>query len=302
MKVQMQALVEERQREILDTLCTLNATAAKKDRWKRKDGGGGITAVLPKGRVFDNGGVNVSTVHGACPPKLLTAAGVSADDEALTFFATGISLVLHPSHPMIPTVHANYRYFELWGKDANTPLQWWFGGGSDLTPAYLFEEDVKHFHLSLKEACDNVDRNLYPRLKQECDDYFYLPHRRERRGVGGIFALKENSESPEKYFEWARLCSRAFLPSYVPIIEKRRQMAFEEKEKQWQQLRRGRYVEFNLLYDLGTKFGLDSEGRTESILISMPNAAAWAYNFQPEENSPEAAMLHVLKHPRDWIA
>jgi len=299
MKSRMTQLVEKRQHQIIETLSALNGTEAIKDAWKREGGGGGITGILPSGRVFENGGVNSSIVYGKCSRQLLDAMGLAEEDlSSLHFFATGISLILHPHNPMVPTVHANYRYFEITREGC--PIHWWFGGGSDLTPSYLFEEDAQHFHLSLKEACDKTDTALYPKLKKECDDYFYLPHRKEHRGIGGIFALKQQDRPLEQHFSWASTCSDAFLPSYLPIVERCKNMPFSEHEKRWQLLRRGRYVEFNLMYDLGTTFGLRSGGRTESILVSLPPTVSWEYDFQPKKGSREEEMLSVLKHPREW--
>lgn len=304
MKLRMMQLVEQRQNQIIEKLCALNKKDAIKDTWKREGGGGGITGILPQGRVFESGGVNSSCVYGNCSQQLLNAMDLEEEAKTsdLQFFATGISLILHPHNPMVPTVHANYRYFELTRKNCDTPIHWWFGGGSDLTPSYLFEEDGQHFHLSLKKACDQTDTALYPKLKKECDDYFYLPHRKEHRGIGGIFSLKQKDRLPEQHFSWVRTCSKTFLPSYLPIVERRKELPFSEQEKRWQQLRRGRYVEFNLMYDLGTAFGLRSGGRTESIFVSLPPMVAWEYDRQPKTGSREEEMLSVLKHPKKWVA
>lgn len=225
------------------------------------------------------------------------------DVESLEFFAAGLSMVLHPKNPMAPTVHLNYRYFETANADG-TPNAWWFGGGTDLTPSYLFDEDVIHFHRTIKDACDAHDKTYYARFKEWCDKYFYVSHRGETRGVGGIFFddLDETEKDQEALFSFAQSCLNAFLPSYVPIIEKRKDMPFTEKEKAWQQLRRGRYVEFNLVHDRGTSFGLNTPGsRVESILMSLPLTARWQYMHAPEKGSREERMLSVLKEPKEWV-
>jgi coproporphyrinogen III oxidase len=199
---------------------------------------------------------------------------------------------------MAPTAHANYRYFEL--GDGATPEAWWFGGGSDLTPAYLFEEDAAHFHRVHKEACDRYDASLYPRLKRACDEYFYLPHRGERRGVGGIFFDRLNGDDPEGLFAFVRGCADAFVPAYLPLVEARKDAPFTAAQRRWQEMRRGRYVEFNLVYDRGTLFGFKTGGRAESILMSLPLVARWEYDHQPEPGGPEARLVEVLRTPREW--
>ena len=217
----------------------------------------------------------------------------------LDFFATGISLVLHPHNPMAPTVHANYRYFER--GEGKKEGSWWFGGGADLTPSYLFEEDAKHFHQVLKNACDNHQVADYPAYKKWCDDYFHIKHRGERRGLGGIFFDDLNSAGKEECFQFVSECAQSFLPSYLPLLEKRKNLPFTDEQKQWQQLRRGRYVEFNLVYDRGTKFGLTTNGRIESILMSLPLTSRWEYCHEVAPGGQEDLLLQVLKEPRDWL-
>ncbi|XP_074217839.1 oxygen-dependent coproporphyrinogen-III oxidase, mitochondrial isoform X2 [Camelus bactrianus] len=218
----------------------------------------------------------------------------------LPFSAMGVSSVIHPKNPHAPTIHFNYRYFEVEEADGNK--QWWFGGGCDLTPTYLNQEDAVHFHRTLKEACDQHGPDLYPKFKKWCDDYFFIAHRGERRGIGGIFFDDLDSPSKEEVFRFVQSCAQAVIPSYIPLVKKHCDDSFTPQEKLWQQLRRGRYVEFNLLYDRGTKFGLFTPGsRIESILMSLPLTARWEYMHSPSENSKEAEILEVLRHPRDWV-
>jgi coproporphyrinogen III oxidase len=214
-----------------------------------------------------------------------------------------LSMVLHPVNPMAPTVHLNYRYFETANPDG-TSNAWWFGGGTDLTPSYLFDEDAIHFHKTIKEACDKHDKSYYPRFKKWCDNYFVNKHRSECRGIGGIFFddLDEEEKDQENTFAFAQTCLKAFLPSYLPIIMKRKDMPFTEKEKEWQQIRRGRYVEFNLVHDRGTAFGLNTpSARVEAILMSLPLTAQWRYMYEPEKGSREQRLVDVLREPREWI-
>lgn len=279
------------QDEITSTLEVLDGGAKFfQETWERPGGGGGRSRVMQDGDVFEKAGVNFSAVYGEAPDSL--RSGV----DQLTFFATGVSLVLHPHSPKIPTVHANFRYFEQSDGDA------WFGGGADLTPYYLDEEDAVHFHLTLKQACDKFDPTYYPRFKAWCDEYFYIKHRGETRGVGGVFFdhLRGSERERENIFAFVQDISHAFLPAYVPIVERHRNERFTEEEKRWQLLRRGRYVEFNLVYDRGTRFGLETQGRIESILMSLPTLARWEYNVSPAPGTPEFALWEVLRSPRDW--
>jgi coproporphyrinogen III oxidase len=258
------------------------------DVWQRPGGGGGVTAVMADGALFERGGVNRSAVWGEFDDAALKRMG---GDER-RFFATGVSLVLHPHSPMVPTAHANFRYFER-GGDA------WFGGGSDLTPSYPFEEDARHFHRTWKAVCDRHRVADYGRFKDWCDDYFFLPHRGEMRGVGGIF-FDDLRADAEESFAFVRDCADAFVGSYEPIVARRRAEPWGERERAFQLYRRGRYVEFNLIYDRGTSFGLATQGRTESILMSLPPLARWEYCWTPEPGSREEAAMRAFQ-PRSWV-
>jgi len=259
-----------------------------RDVWQRPGGGGGDTAVMTGGALFERAGVNRSAVWGEFDDAALRRIG----GQERRFFATGVSLVLHPNSPMVPTVHANFRYFER-GGDA------WFGGGSDLTPFYPYDEDVRHFHRTWKEVCYRHAVADYDRFKKWCDEYFFLPHRGEMRGVGGIF-FDELRDDPEATFAFVRDCGDAFFASYAPIARRRRREPFGDRERAFQLYRRGRYVEFNLIYDRGTSFGLATQGRTESILMSLPPLARWEYGWAPEPGSREEAATLALQ-PRDWL-
>jgi len=260
----------------------------REDLWVREGGGGGSTRILEGGAVFEKAGVNTSAVFG----ELSQSFAERLAGEGREFFAAGISLVLHPAHPLVPTLHANLRFI-VQGSKA------WFGGGTDLTPYYLFEEDAVHFHRTLKQVCDRHDLAYYPRFKRTCDEYFYLKHRGECRGVGGLF-FENIGGNLEREFDFVQDCGRAFLPAYLPIAERRKSLRFTPAQRDWQEIRRGRYVEFNLLYDRGTVFGLETGGRTESILMSLPPRVRWVYDFQPELGSEEARLVEVLRHPRSW--
>lgn len=291
----MKRFVEALQIRITKALDELDDTASfRVDQWSREAGGGGITAVIEDGEVFEKGGVNTSAVHGPIPERLAQEFGV----EEGPFYATGLSLVIHPRSPYVPTVHANFRYFAL-GDDLMDPKDQWFGGGADLTPYYPRLNDTQHFHRVWKEVCGSHEVADYPTFKQECDEYFYLPHRSEARGVGGIF-YDYLRDDPEGTFYFTREAGRAFLRSYVPIVKRRRDEPYGEREKAYQRIRRGRYVEFNLVYDRGTRFGLESEGRTESILMSMPPQVQWRYDYTPEPGTREADAEWYFT-PRDWL-
>jgi coproporphyrinogen III oxidase len=261
----------------------------REDLWKREGGGGGRTRVIEGGALFEKAGVNFSAVHGQLPEALATKIELGEGSE---FFATGVSLVLHPHNPYVPTVHANFRYLEKGDTG-------WFGGGSDLTPYYPYREDVVHFHRTLREACDHHDTSYYTQFKKWCDEYFYLKHRNEARGVGGIF-FDYLRDDLERAFAFVREVGEAFLPSYLPIVERRRNQPYGERERRFQLIRRGRYVEFNLIYDRGTAFGLETRGRTESILMSLPPLACWEYDYQPEPGTPEAEAWQYFQ-PQDWL-
>lgn len=307
-RARMEALIRQKQQEITAGIAALDTVLFKTDAWDRAGGGGGQTMVLLNGAVFEKGGVNISIVHGLLPPQAV--ARMRADhknlkgleDGSVDFFACGLLLVIHPHNPHAPTVHANYRYFETVDPQTKEVQAWWFGGGADLTPSYLYEEDAVHFHLHIKQALDKHDAELYPRYKKWCDEYFYIKHRQESRGIGGIFFDDFDDRPADEILLTVESCFDAFLPSYVPIIERRKDTPFTEAQKKWQQLRRGRYVEFNLVWDRGTQFGLQTPGsRIESIMISLPATASWEYDHHPEEGSDEDKMLAVLKNPREWV-
>lgn len=309
----VRARFEEMIRKAQDDVCAaveaVDGHSFREDVWSRPGGGGGISRVLQDGNVWEKAGVNVSVVYGSMPPEAYRAAKpVNSPDNgnrlsAIPFFAAGISSVMHPKNPFAPTVHFNYRYFETDApKDVEgAPRQWWFGGGTDLTPSYVFEEDVKHFHMVQKEACDKFDPSFYPRFKKWCDDYFFIKHRGERRGVGGIFFDDLNENDQEMLLAFSTECTNSVIPAYIPIIEKRKDMPFTEHHKSWQQLRRGRYVEFNLVYDRGTTFGLKTGGRIESILMSLPLTARWEYDHRPVEGSEEWKLLDACINPKEWL-
>lgn len=268
------------------------------DNWLRKEGGGGRTRIIQNGNVIEKGGVLFSAVHGKLPQKIGDDFILSREvSEIQHFYATGVSIVIHPKNPFVPIIHMNVRYFEM---DNGV---WWFGGGIDLTPHYVDEEDALFFHNALKTACDKHHPNYYHDFKNRADDYFYIPHRNETRGVGGIFFDKLNEKSGatnEQLFEFVKEVGNTFAPTYTALMNKNKSKSFTEENKYWQLLRRGRYVEFNLVYDLGTKFGLETNGRTESILMSLPETASWAYNYIPVLNSPEEKTLSFLKKNMDW--
>lgn len=273
----------------------------KEDLWERAEkGGGGKTRIIENGAVFEKGGVNSSVVFG----DVTDAMRMQLKIEGSKWFASGLSLVIHPLNPYVPTIHANWRYFELYN-ESDEIIDTWFGGGTDLTPYYLFEEDAIHFHDTLKQTMDPFGINLYPRYKKECDRYFSNHHRGdEMRGIGGIFYdyLRPGDKGDtERLFALQEANGAAFLQSYLPIVEKRRNLPFGENEIKWQEIRRGRYVEFNLIHDRGTLFGLKTNGRTESILMSLPPRARWIYNYQPEPGSREDELLQVCRNPKEWI-
>jgi coproporphyrinogen III oxidase len=295
--------------ELQDDICValekLDGQARfREDLWTREEGGGGRTRVMEGGAVFEKAGVNFSEVQGTFDEAF---AGRLPVGEGAEFFATGISLVLHPLNPFVPTVHANFRYLER-GPSG------WFGGGSDLTPYYPYLEDALHFHQTLKQACDQFDPTFYPRFKKWCDEYFFIKHRNESRGVGGIFfdyltggSASRDIESSsadasrlESIFQFVQGVSRAFLPAYLPIAERRIGEHYSEREREFQLIRRGRYVEFNLVYDRGTHFGLETRGRAESILMSLPPLVRWVYDYKPEPGSREAQAWEFFR-PRDWL-
>ena len=300
MKDQFYSYIQELQDKITSKLEEVDEKAKfQEDIWKRSEGGGGRTRVIKNGKVFEKGGVNISAVHGALPESMQHYFGV----KDANFFACGLSLVLHPKSPMVPTVHANWRYFEMYDKQGKLVDQW-FGGGQDLTPYYLFEEDAKHFHKICKDACDKHHPDFYASYKKRCDDYFWNTHRNEARGIGGLFFdyCKANEKmNMQAWFNFVTEVGNSFLNSYVPIVTKRKGLAFNQQQRNWQEIRRGRYVEFNLVHDKGTLFGLRTNGRIESILMSLPPHVQWKYNHQPETGSQEEKLLQVLKSPKTWV-
>ena len=265
----------------------------QEDHWQRPGGGGGRTRVI-NGQHIVKGGVNFSAVHGHLPEKIGKALGLRPSQ----FFASGVSIVLHPKSPLVPIIHMNVRYFEIEGQ------QWWFGGGIDLTPHYIVPEDATTFHQQMKQVCDQHDNDFYPRFSKWADDYFYLTHRKETRGVGGIFfdRLSTNEQlSKEGLFTFVQGVGNAFCPAYIPLLHKYKDEPYTAREEEWQRIRRGRYVEFNLVWDKGTKFGLDTDGRTESILMSLPPLASWEYQYKVEPGSREAFTQEHLRKDIDWL-
>ena len=290
------AQYKEIQHEITSSLEALDCKGKiQEELWQREGGGGGRTRVMQKGNLIEKGGVNFSAVHGKLPAAIKKAFGVDQED----FFATGVSIVLHPSNPWVPIIHMNIRYFEL-----NEQIRW-FGGGIDLTPHYVIAEDVRYFHQALKDVSDKDSPDFYPEFKAWADRYFYIKHREETRGVGGLFYDRLNQEKTglplEDIFAYSCDLGRLFPKVYAELAGRHRDKPFAEREKQWQLLRRGRYVEFNLVYDSGTKFGLETGGRIESILMSLPEQAGWLYDFKVEPASAEAQTLSLLKPGIDWL-
>ncbi|ORX90280.1 coproporphyrinogen III oxidase-like protein [Basidiobolus meristosporus CBS 931.73] len=305
MRERMSNYIHTLQYNIVKKLSEIDGKPFLVDKWTRPSGGGGVTCVIQDGNVFEKGGVNISLITGTLADgtvrNMRSRGKELKGDGPFHYFAAGLSLVLHPHNPMAPTVHLNYRYFEV-NDEKGQLICSWFGGGSDLTPSYLFEEDATHFHNVLKSTCEKHDPEYYPRFKKWCDEYFYLPHRGESRGIGGIFFDDLASANQNQTFSFLRDCGDSFLDAYVPILERRKDMAFTEENKRWQQLRRGRYVEFNLVHDRGTKFGLLNHGtRIESILMSLPLTARWEYEHKPEPNSREQELLDTLKATKEWV-
>ncbi|MDF5731076.1 MAG: oxygen-dependent coproporphyrinogen oxidase [Rhizonema sp. PD38] len=318
-KARVRQFMQQLQDKITQALTDLDGVESfQEDRWERPEGGGGRSRILREGAVFEQAGVNFSEVWGShLPPSILAQR---PEAEGHSFYATGTSMVLHPRNPYVPTVHINYRYFEA------GPV-WWFGGGADLTPYYPFAEDAKHFHNTFKQACDAHHPEYYPVFKRWCDEYFYLKHRGETRGIGGLFFDYQHGEgqlyrgphpdnaaamysdsldriaprSWEELFAFVKDCGNAFLPAYIPIVQRRNGMEYGDHQRNFQLYRRGRYVEFNLVYDRGTIFGLQTNGRTESILMSLPPLVRWEYGYQPQPNSPEAELYEIFLKPQDWI-
>lgn len=309
MRRRFEAVVAEAQENICKAIedCDGGAKFCK-EPYTRESGGGGIARVLTNGNIFEKAGVNLSVVYGQMPQEALQAATERGADRAggklepgqkVPFFACGLSSVMHPKNPFCPTMHFNYRYFET------ETGAWWFGGGTDITPSYLDRDDMKHFHGTYKDVCDKYSPEWYPKFKKWADEYFLIKHRGETRGLGGIFFDDFNTEDPETHLKFAEEALDAVPKAYVPILEKNRDKEFTEDQKQWQLLRRGRYVEFNLVYDRGTVFGLkmlgSGVGRIESILMSLPENAQWLYAHEPKEGSPEAEIMECFKEAKEWV-
>lgn len=291
--------------QLQDDICVaLEACDGKatffEDQWERAEGGGGKTRVIANGNVFEKGGVNTSIVYGDVTDAMRTQLKING----AKWFACGMSLVIHPLNPFVPTVHCNYRMFELYDATGGV-IDRWFGGGTDLTPYYLFTEDAKHFHQTYKNVCDQFDPAFYPAFKATCDNYFVNWHRNEeRRGIGGIFYDYQRATEIQDVNFWmnfGKQCGQAFIDAYIPIVEKRKTSAYTDDNKHWQEIRRGRYVEFNLVHDRGTLFGLKTNGRIESILMSLPPTVRFEYNYQPQFGSEEYRLQEACLHPKDWL-
>lgn len=300
MKNKFYAYIQTLQDKITAELERVDGQATfRQDLWERPEGGGGRTRVIENGAVFEKGGVNISAVHGSLPQAMQTYFKVGDVD----FFACGLSLVIHPKNPMVPTVHANWRYFEMYDKEGNT-VDEWFGGGQDLTPYYLFEEDARHFHQTCKSACDKHHPDFYSKFKKQCDAYFWNAHRNEARGLGGLFfdyCKASEDFMLDNWYDFVTEVGNSFLEAYVPIVEKRKNLEYTPENRNWQEIRRGRYVEFNLVHDKGTLFGLKTNGRIESILMSLPPHVQWVYDHHPEAGSEEEKLINILENPIDWI-
>ena len=291
--------------QLQNNICTALEKADGKavfheDKWERPQGGGGKTRVIANGNIFEKGGVNTSVVFGEVTDVMRRQLNINGDK----WFACGLSLVIHPLNPFVPTVHCNYRMFELYNANDEV-IDRWFGGGTDLTPYYLFDEDARHFHQTYKNVCDQFDPAFYPNFKKECDDYFVNKHRNnERRGIGGIFydhQRADENKTAEFWMNFGNACGEAFNQAYIPIVEKRKDIPYSADQKHWQEIRRGRYVEFNLVHDRGTIFGLKTNGRTESILMSLPPTVRFEYNFTPLPGSEEDKLWQVCLQPKDWV-
>jgi coproporphyrinogen III oxidase len=293
--------IHDLQNHICASLEQLDGKATfAEDAWERPDGGGGKTRVIADGNVFEKGGVNTSVVYGDVNDAMRTQLKING----AKWFACGLSSVIHPVNPFVPTVHCNYRMFELYNEN-NEVIDRWFGGGTDLTPYYLFEKDAIHFHQTYKDVCDAFDPSFYSKFKKECDNYFVNWHRNaERRGIGGIFYDYQrpyDNHDVDFWMNFGKTCGNAFIDVYIPIVEKRKNTSFTDENKHWQEIRRGRYVEFNLVHDRGTLFGLKTNGRIESILMSLPPTVRFEYNYQTKFGSEEYKLQEVCLHPKDWL-
>jgi coproporphyrinogen III oxidase len=287
----------ELQNKITEKLQEQELVSFIEDRWNREEGGGGQSRILENGECFEKAGINFSDVEGKHLPA--SATDKRPNLKGASFRAMGISLVFHPKNPFAPTCHMNLRYFSVL-KEAEE-IAWWFGGGYDLTPYYGFEEDAIHWHRTAKDACDSFGQSIYPKFKKSCDRYFYLPHRKEPRGIGGVFFDDYNEQDFTHSFALTQSIGNSFIPAYMPILEKRKNTPFTDNHKQFQHYRRGRYVEFNLIYDRGTLFGLQSNGRTESILMSLPPQVNWTYDYKPDPKSEESLLYQNFLIEKDWL-
>ena len=300
-KEQISADYQQIQDEICAALEQVDGNAKfEEEKWEREGGGGGRTRIIQNGNIFEKAGVNFSAVHGTLPASIKKSLQIEQDD----FFATGISIVIHPNHPMVPIIHMNIRYFEMPSSfaEGRQPVRW-FGGGIDLTPHYVIDDDARFFHQYLKSVCDTYYHDFYHRFKLWADDYFFIKHRNETRGIGGIFydRLTANDElSWDAIFEFSKALGRSFIPIYSELVNRNRIKEFTGDHQQWQYQRRSRYTEFNLVYDAGTKFGLETNGRIESILMSLPPTAKWVYNYQAQPGSEEEKTLSLLKKGINW--
>jgi len=301
-KEQIAADYQQIQDEICAALEQCDGLAKfEEEKWERDGGGGGRTRIIQNGNVFEKGGVNFSAVHGQLPETMKKALKVEQDD----FFATGVSIVIHPNHPMVPIIHMNIRFFEMPSTigEGKQPIRW-FGGGIDLTPHYVIEDDARYFHAYLRSVCDSYNHDFYNRFKTWADDYFFIKHRNETRGVGGIFYDRLTATDDitwENIFEFSKTLGRAFIPIYTELVKRNRDTQFTEQHQLWQYQRRSRYAEFNLVYDAGTRFGLETNGRIESILMSLPPTAKWVYDYHAEPGSEEEKTLKLLKKGIHWV-
>lgn len=299
-KEQIAADYQQIQDEICRALEAVDGKAKfEEEKWEREGGGGGRTRIIQNGNIFEKGGVNFSAVHGQLPEQMQRALKVDKDE----FFATGVSIVIHPNHPLVPIIHMNIRYFEMPTVDGAEPVRW-FGGGIDLTPHYVIDVDAQYFHSQLKAVCDTFNSSFYSKFKSWADDYFFIKHRYETRGIGGVFydkLIATDELSWETIFEFSKALGRSFIPNYTELVNRNRDKPYTDDQQQWQYQRRSRYTEFNLVYDAGTKFGLETNGRIESILMSLPPTAKWLYNYQPQSGSEEERTLSLLKKGIDWV-
>ncbi len=298
--------IAEEYKQIQDEICSAleqldGQSSFVEEIWERDGGGGGRTRVIQNGNILEKGGVNFSAVHGKLPESVKRGLKVEQED----FFATGVSIVMHPNHPMVPIIHMNIRYFEMPSAVEGGQPSRWFGGGIDLTPHYVIEDDARFFHDQLKTTCDQFHPDFYHRFKTWADDYFFIKHRNETRGIGGIFydrLTASDDISWENIFEFSKAVGRTFAPVYTELVNRNRHKPYNKQQQQWQYQRRSRYAEFNLVYDAGTKFGLETNGRIESILMSLPPTAQWLYNYEPEAGSEEETTLSLLKKGISWTS